>query len=129
MKTKCMSCGGSTKKMAKGGSVSTLSKGKSYAPAKVGGSNTKMGIYGIPNSGNTGPLTMKTGGTITSRAVKHSCRPGTVRSATGGCVAERPKFQTGGSTKTSKFAALAPPYNKATFADKIVGAKKKSKKK
>jgi hypothetical protein len=31
--------------------------------------------------------------------------------------------KTGGST--SAFAKLAPPYNKATFADKIVGAKKK----
>jgi hypothetical protein len=31
----------------------------------------------------------------------------------------------GGATKAAKFAALAPPYNKATFADKIVGAKKK----
>ena len=30
----------------------------------------------------------------------------------------------GGATKSAKFAALAPPYNKATFADKIVGAKK-----
>jgi len=28
----------------------------------------------------------------------------------------------GGATK---FAALAPPYNKATFADRIAGAKKK----
>jgi len=28
----------------------------------------------------------------------------------------------------SKFAKLAPPYNKVTFADKIAGAKKKSKK-
>ena len=25
--------------------------------------------------------------------------------------------------KSSKFAALAPPYNKATFADRIAGAK------
>lgn len=31
--------------------------------------------------------------------------------------------KTGGST--SAFAKLAPPYNKATFADKIAGAKKK----
>jgi len=31
----------------------------------------------------------------------------------------------GGSAK--KFAALAPPYDKATYADKIVGAKKKAK--
>ena len=30
----------------------------------------------------------------------------------------------GGATKAAKFAALATPYNKATFADRIVGAKK-----
>ena len=35
----------------------------------------------------------------------------------------------GGATKAAKFAALAPPYDKATFADKIVGAKKSAKKK
>ena len=35
----------------------------------------------------------------------------------------------GGATKATKFAALAPPYNKATFADRIVGAKKKIVKK
>ena len=29
-----------------------------------------------------------------------------------------------GAVKNAKFAALAPPYDKATFADKIVGAKK-----
>lgn len=36
------------------------------------------------------------------------------------------------SDKAKKFAALAPPYNKATAADRIAGAKKsksKSKKK
>ena len=34
------------------------------------------------------------------------------------------EMKKGGSTKATKFAALAPPYNKATFADRIVGAKK-----
>ena len=38
-------------------------------------------------------------------------------------------YKKGGSTKTKKFAALAPPYDKVTFADKIAGAKKGSKKK
>jgi len=37
-------------------------------------------------------------------------------------------MQKGGATKAKKFAALAPPYNKATFADRIVGAKKNKKK-
>lgn len=40
------------------------------------------------------------------------------------------KHKKGGSTKAKKFAALAPPYNKATAADRIAGAKKsKSSKK
>lgn len=44
-----------------------------------------------------------------------------------------PKMKMGGSTKgktpitpaQKKFAALAPPKNKITFADKIAGSKKK----
>jgi hypothetical protein len=36
-------------------------------------------------------------------------------------------YKAGGTTKAKKFAALAPPYDKATAADKIVGAKKKKK--
>jgi hypothetical protein len=39
----------------------------------------------------------------------------------------KPPYKKGGATKAAKFAALAPPYNKATFADKIVGAKKNAK--
>ena len=35
----------------------------------------------------------------------------------------------GGTTKAKKFAALAPPYNKATAADRIAGAKKNARKK
>ena len=76
----------------------------------VGGTTTKRiikkstgGMYGIPqeNLGTSGQYGFaKKGG-----AVK--------------------KMKTGGATKATKFAALAPPYNKATFADKIVGAKKK----
>jgi hypothetical protein len=42
-----------------------------------------------------------------------------------------PKKKMGGAVKKaqngSSFAKLAPPYNKATFADKIAGAKKKAK--
>ena len=38
-------------------------------------------------------------------------------------------YKKGGATKAAKFAALAPPYNKATYADRIVGAKKNAKKK
>ena len=35
----------------------------------------------------------------------------------------------GGATKSKKFAALAPPFNKATAADRIAGAKKNARKK
>lgn len=38
------------------------------------------------------------------------------------------KMKKGGATKATKFAALAPPYNKATAADRIAGAKKNKKK-
>jgi hypothetical protein len=38
-------------------------------------------------------------------------------------------YKRGGTTKAKKFAALAPPYDKVTYADKIVGAKKRGKKK
>ena len=39
------------------------------------------------------------------------------------------EMKKGGATKVAKFAALAPPYNKATYADRIAGAKKRAKKK
>ena len=42
--------------------------------------------------------------------------------------AMRPKLKKGGTTKAKKFAALAPPYDKATAADRIAGAKKNKKK-
>ena len=38
------------------------------------------------------------------------------------------KMAKGGMTKAKRFAALAPPYNKATAADRIAGAKKKKRK-
>jgi len=38
-------------------------------------------------------------------------------------------FKKGGATKATKFAALAPPFNKATAADRIAGAKKNVRKK
>ena len=41
----------------------------------------------------------------------------------------KPVMKRGGATKETKFAALAPPYNKATAADRIAGAKKNARKK
>ena len=91
-----------------------MSCGGSMKKMAVGGTTTKRiikkstgGMYGIPqeNMGTSGQYGFaKKGG-----AVK--------------------KMKKGGATKATKFAALAPPYNKATFADKIVGAKKSAKKK
>ena len=46
-----------------------------------------------------------------------------------GIKAVTPRLKKGGMTKAKKFAALAPPYNKATAADRIAGAKKNSKNK
>jgi hypothetical protein len=40
-----------------------------------------------------------------------------------------PVYKTGGATKATKFAALAKPFNKATAADRIAGAKKNARKK
>jgi hypothetical protein len=37
-------------------------------------------------------------------------------------------YKVGGSTKAKRFAALAPPYDKATAADRIAGAKKNKRK-
>jgi hypothetical protein len=70
---------------------------------------------------------LKKGGSTTNRAVKPGCTGGMVKDASGKCVMER-KFKAGG-TVNKKFAALAPPYNKATAADRIAGAKKNARKK
>lgn len=66
----CMKCGGSMKKYAAGGSTpNKLNKPKAPTKPTLGGSNVKMGIYGVPNAGPTGPNiqgvnTMKKGGAV-----------------------------------------------------------------
>ena len=55
---------------------------------------------------------------------KSSVSRGNPRGKDGGMM-----YKKGGATKATKFAALAPPYNKATAADRIVGAKKNARKK
>lgn len=115
----------STKVMQKGGTTKMQTGG--YAKPQMGGDNTKMGIYGIPNAGRTDSLGFKKGGSTINRAVTPGCRGGMVKDASGKCVAER-KFKAGG-TVNKKFAALAPPFNKATAADRIAGAKKNARKK
>jgi len=106
-----MSCGGSMKKMQKGGIIKSIIK---PFDKKVVKKITKP----------TTPK-MAVGGTTTKRIIKKS---------TGGMYGIPQEnlgtsgqygfAKKGGATKAAKFAALAPPYDKATFADKIVGAKK-----
>lgn len=66
----CMKCGGSTKKkMATGGSTTNkLNKPKPLAKPQMGGSNVKMGIYGVPNAGRTDALGFKKGGAVKKMA-------------------------------------------------------------
>ena len=119
---KCMKCGGA--KMQSGGSTMKTT---------VGSASPKGLIFGIPNAGATGPNmqgmeSMKKGGSKVT-AVKHSCPPGTVRSATGGCVSERPSFKKGGSTFGMLSVKAGVDKNpRATAADRIAGAKMSKKK-
>ena len=94
----CAKCGGSMKKMKAGGQ-----------------SNMTKTMPGY--NATTQPMTMKKGGTTSlyNRSVQTSCKNGLVRDANGKCVMQR-KMKNGGSTA---FKKLAPPYDKATYADKI----------
>jgi hypothetical protein len=122
MKTCKTGCGG---KMKEGGKVAPIKK-----MAKGG---SMMGIVGMPQYSNNprtdAGRTLKKGGTVavTNRPVSAGCRGGMIKDASGKCVNER-KFKSGG-TVNKKFAALAPPFNKATAADRIAGAKKNAAKK
>lgn len=118
-----------------------------YGFAKKGGST---GTHKMPNGKVMLNSKMQYGGGIrpmapiapTVRPMKNDPKkcigspPGYVwNERLGGCVAParspspsrvptKSMMKKGGATKAAKFAALAPPYDKATFADKIVGAKK-----
>jgi hypothetical protein len=72
----------------------------------------------------TGQSTKSTAG-IAQRAVMNSRSPKNPVAISGDTMSNYAMYKKGG---TKKFAALAPPYDKATYADKIAGAKKKSKK-
>lgn len=132
----CAQCGGSMKKMAKGGSATNkLNNARGFAKATVGGSNTKDGIYAVPNAGPTGPnrtgtYDYKKGGSIgrakfgAATPVKASCKKGMVRGADGKCVMERPKFAKGGSSFGMLSVKAGIDKNpKPTQADRIAGAK------
>lgn len=108
-----MKCGGSMTKMAKGG----------FAKATVGGDDKKFGIYGTAQSGGTGPITMKKGGSKVT-AVKHSCPAGYVRSATGGCIKERqPMAKKGGLVKKQGGGPITPAKKNNELGVKVaIGA-------
>jgi hypothetical protein len=115
MKTCKMGCG----KMKSGGAAT-----KPIKKMKSGGAATLKDIInknGVAMSGTTGPMMMKKGGSSSLPI----CKGGNVRMPDGSC-GDR-KFKSGGAIK--KFAALAPPYDKATAADRIAGAKKNARKK
>jgi hypothetical protein len=61
-------------------------------------------------------------------AVMNSRNPKKPMAISGDTMSNYAMYKAGGTTK-SKFAALAPPYDKATAADRIAGAKKNSRKK
>jgi hypothetical protein len=78
-----------------------------YAKPQMGGDNTKMGIYGVPNAGRTDALGFKKGGTAKAKfgsatPVQTSCKKGMVRGADGRCVMSRPSFQKGGFPDLNK---------------------------
>jgi hypothetical protein len=90
----------------------------------------KMALGGVAKKQNGGPkmvswmkdgLSKSTG----KRRIIDSKVPMTGPDAPMG---KTPMARKGGATKATKFAALAPPYDKATAADRIAGAKKNKKK-
>jgi len=128
--------------------LKTLGK-KPIKKMELGGTTTKRiikkstgGMYGIPqeNLGTSGQYGFaQKGGTVKKPLKKTRIIDSKIPMKGPGAPVYKPllakkggavkKMKTGGATKATKFAALAPPYNKATFADKIVGAKKNTKKK
>jgi hypothetical protein len=72
--------------------------------------------------------TMKSAGK-NKAAVMNSRNPKKPMAISGDTMSNYAMYKAGGVTKAKKFAALAPPYDKATAADRIAGAKKNSRKK
>ena len=125
-KLMCAKCGGKVK-MANGGT--TPKKVLAKAPVNMYGiPQENMGTsdqYGFGQKGGTVKKPLKKTRIIDSKIPMKGPGAPVYKPllAKKGCAVK--KMKTGGATKAAKFAALAPPYNKATFADKIVGAKKK----
>jgi len=154
MKTKCMSCKSSMKKMAVGGTTTkriikkstggmygipqeNLGTSGQYGFAQKGGSTKKSLIKDIdPGFTKTPKRPYKNMDPWFTKKPSKPYRnmdPGfskTPKINSGNKdvfenAGPAPQLKRGGATKATKFAALAPPYNKATFADRIAGAKKK----
>lgn len=62
-------------------------------------------------------------------AVMNSRNPKKPMAISGDTMSNYAMYKAGGTTKSKKFAALAPPYDKITAADRIAGAKKNARKK
>jgi hypothetical protein len=75
----------------------------------------------------TGASTAKTAGTSV-KAVMNTRSPKKPTAISGDTMSNYAMYKKGGTTKAKKFAALAPPYDKITAADRIAGAKKSKKK-
>jgi len=109
--------------MAKIRKVSSISKefdgkevqGKLIERSGLFGSNVSKEVFKMPGGGRhvEKTRTNKKGNVISRLSKDTKVNP----------------FKKGGSTKATKFAALAFPYDKATAADRIAGAKKNAKKK
>jgi hypothetical protein len=74
--------------------------------------------------------TKKRGGTVKKKyAMGGAANKANIPLITNNPRADQGRILKAGGAVNKKFAALAPPYNKATFADRIAGAKKKAGKK
>lgn len=62
-------------------------------------------------------------------AVMNTRSPKEPKAISGDTMSNYAMYKKGGTTKAKKFAALAPPYDKITAADRIAGAKKNARKK
>lgn len=76
----------------------------------------------------TGKSTASTAG-IPKRATLDKRSPKKPMAISGDTMSNYAMYKKGGTTKEKKFAALAPPYDKITAADRIAGAKKNKRKK
>jgi hypothetical protein len=106
--------GGAIKKMQNGGTNSVvIRKAKSTDPYTMTLEGLEMKKKGLEMKHNGMQMKLK------GEAMKKMPEK----------IVQTNKMAKGGATTNKKFAALAPPYNKATFADRIAGAKKRTGKK